>query len=195
MSVLEHVPAPVPQLVDAEPVRSAGNELPTFAPAGSELFASATPAPPKWDLPALDYGAALRRVEPPQPVAVAPKPIEPTRVVARELPRSATEMFGLAPPEPLIVQSPISTAPAAPTLEVPREPIAAERKVAAEPIRVERRATAIPAAPKESAKIVASTRPTPVVASTPSPAPAAVPAPARIPEPVQAPRRRSCLPA
>ncbi len=37
MSVLEHVPAPVPQLVDAEPVRSAGNELPTFAPAGSRV--------------------------------------------------------------------------------------------------------------------------------------------------------------
>ena len=85
VSVLEHVPAPVPQHVEAQSVRAMREAAPTYTPPGSELFVAA--APKKWDVPALDYGSALRQVQPPQVAVVTPKSIEPTRIVARELPR------------------------------------------------------------------------------------------------------------
>jgi polysaccharide biosynthesis/export protein len=111
VSVFEHIPASVPHLAEARPVRTAGDDAPAFAPAGTELFTAT--APKKWDLPALDYGSALRKVEPQPTLAIVPKPIAPTRVVARELPPAATEMFSFAPPEPLIVQSPVAPTPVA----------------------------------------------------------------------------------
>ena len=103
VSVFEHVPATVSQPVAAEPVRATREAGPAYAPKGTELFAST--APKQWDLPALDYGSALSHAEPPQPVVATPKPIEPMRIVARELPQSATEMFGLGAPEKLRLRS------------------------------------------------------------------------------------------
>ena len=47
-----------------KPVRAVREAAPTYTPPGTELFVAA--APKKWDLPALDYGSALRQVQPPQ---------------------------------------------------------------------------------------------------------------------------------
>lgn len=113
--VLEHVPAPAPQHAGAQPVRTDRSFAPTYtSPAGTELFASgasslidAAPAESgaaakHWNLPAMDYGAALRQVQPELPAVTRAKPIEPRRVVAHELPQSAAEMFGVGAPEPML---------------------------------------------------------------------------------------------
>jgi len=132
VATLEHIPAPVPEQLKAHPVRAAREAAPNFTLTlpGTELFTSA--APKTWDLPALDYGKALRQVQPPQAPVVAVKPIEPKRVVARELPPDATEMFTFASPQPIVVQPPVAEqkvappASAAPAIaDVPPKPVAA----------------------------------------------------------------------
>jgi polysaccharide export outer membrane protein len=115
VTVLEHIPAPVPRHIAATPVRAAHEVPPTFAPVGSELFSSATAAPKKLDPPALDYGTALRQAQPPQTTMVATKPIESARTVAQELPPAAAELFTFAPSQP----------------EVPKPQIVAKPKIAA----------------------------------------------------------------
>lgn len=174
VTALEHVPARVPQLADAQPVRSVREELPPFAPAGTELFASAAPvastAPKKWDLPALDYGSALRQIEPAPVIVAAPKPIEPTRVVARELPASATEMFSLAPPQTLVAHSPIAPPQSVETLQVSKEPIRTERTIVAKSVPPALAAPAPAAAPTPVVARAPVAAPEPVIAAAPAPA-------------------------
>lgn len=132
--VVEHIPAPAPQHEDAQPVRSARETAPANVaiPLGSELFASSAPtvatgAPRHWDLPAMDYGAALRQVQPAQPSTMSAKSIEPQRVVARELPSIGANMFGLGAPEPLLVQAPPARPQPAPALSIPQAPAVAQQ--------------------------------------------------------------------
>jgi len=96
---LEHIPVPMPQQVAAQPVRTPAPTTPTYAPLGTELFTTA--APKQWDPPALDYGAALKQVEPPKPLVAAAKPMEPTRITAKPIvPSVGTELFAARPPQP-----------------------------------------------------------------------------------------------
>ncbi|MGE3240025.1 MAG: polysaccharide biosynthesis/export family protein [Pirellulales bacterium] len=184
--VVEHIPAPAPQHLDAQPVRAARETAPgnVAVPAGTELFASSAPrvpasVPPRWDLPALDYGAALRQVEPVQPPTMSARPIEPQRVVARELPSAAANMFGVGTPEPLLVQAPIERAPLAPVASLP------PAQVAVPPAQA-----VVQQQPAPPVKSPTFTAPPQVVATTPVarpmvPAPAAVQAPARAQAPAE----------
>lgn len=87
----------------AQPVadQRAGFSTPTkpvLAPVCTELFT--TVAPKQWDLPALDYGLALKQLEPPKPLVAAAHPVAPTRVVAKPLvPSNGTELFAACPPQ------------------------------------------------------------------------------------------------
>ena len=88
----------MPQLVAAQPARTAAPATPNYAPVGTELFTTA--APKQLDLPALDYGTALKQVEPPKPLVAAAKPVEPTRVVAKPyVPPAGLELFAAGPPQ------------------------------------------------------------------------------------------------
>jgi polysaccharide biosynthesis/export protein len=179
VAVLEHVPAPAPQPEEAQHLRAARELAPTFAPAGTELFVNLSPqvAPKEWNIPALDYGSALKKIEPPQPLAAAPKPIEPTRVVARELPTLATEMFSFAPAQPIIVQPPVAKTPVVQLPVVPKAPIVAEQKVTAPTIAAAPIVAAPPVAvlPPPVAPVVTAPVASAPVAATPRPMPAAVP--------------------
>jgi polysaccharide export outer membrane protein len=96
---------PMPELESralSQPVaiQSVPTSTPTtanFAPVGTELFS--TVAPKRWDLPALDYGLALKQIEPPSPVVVKAHPVEPTRVVIKPIEASpGSELFAAGPP-------------------------------------------------------------------------------------------------
>jgi polysaccharide export outer membrane protein len=191
-TAVEHVPATVPQYVAAEPVRATRETVPAYTPSGSELFTSAAPSQPtskpNWDVPALDYGSALRQTPPPQTLAAAPKQIEPLRIVARELPTSATEMFGLGAPEKLVTPQPMATAktaiqPPAPQAVIAQAPITPVAPV--DPIQkpAAMRFTEMPiAAVPRPVAAVATPKPVPAQA-----APAAVavtPAPVAVKPPV-----------
>jgi polysaccharide export outer membrane protein len=88
----------VSQRVVSQPVRALAPTTPAVAPVGTELFANV--APKQWDLPALDYGLALKQLEPPRPLVAVAQPVEPTRVVAKPIvPSMGTELFAAEPPQ------------------------------------------------------------------------------------------------
>lgn len=165
--VAEHVPAPAPQHFDAQPVRAAREAAPDFiAPVGTELFAASQPgvasaaptvtssAPKKWDLPAMDYGAALRQVQPELPPIAKAKPIEPQRVVVRELPASAAGMFGVGAAEPLVAQakqSPVVLTPSAPQIASGAPRIAASQSLASAKQQLEGQQPHFAVAPRDTA--------------------------------------------
>jgi polysaccharide export outer membrane protein len=122
VTALEHVPAPAPMHVEAQPVRSAREMSPVYATMpGAELFGRGAPtvetrSPQSWNLPALDYGAALRQVQPVPPPVSSAAQIAPKRVVARQLPADAAGMFALGAPEPLLTQPPAEKRSAPPVV-------------------------------------------------------------------------------
>ena len=77
-------------------VRPVAPTTPILAPVGTELFT--TVAPKRWDLPALDYGMALKQLEPPVPMVAKPLPVAPTRVVIKPIEASSgSELFAARP--------------------------------------------------------------------------------------------------
>jgi polysaccharide export outer membrane protein len=112
VAAFSHVPAAAPQNIAATPVRVAPAQIQPPTAAGTELFVSA-PAK-KWDVPALDYGAALKSAKP-EPNVAAPVPA-PRVIVANRVPTAVT-----IKPAPMPVATELFTAMPQPQSQPPTQ--------------------------------------------------------------------------